>query len=209
MSHNLVQLRRNRGDLGVQDNALQRLKHVMHERRVITTDDVAAVARATGQPEASVFGVATYYGDLGTKPRGRTRVKVCKGTACSRGVRRRVRRLDGGGARPRRWARRAPTARSRSRRVYCLGFCNAGPTVEVEGRIYGELTPERAKALAKELEERRRARRGARRARAALRGARRPGDRPRAPRAPDRRDRTSTSRARTAPSRASRRRSRR
>ena len=35
--------------------------------------------------------------------------------------------------------------------VYCLGFCNAGPTVEVEGRIYGELTPERAKALAKDL----------------------------------------------------------
>ena len=31
--------------------------------------------------------------------------------------------------------------------VYCLGFCNAGPTVEVEGRIYGELTPDRARAL--------------------------------------------------------------
>jgi formate dehydrogenase iron-sulfur subunit len=35
--------------------------------------------------------------------------------------------------------------------VYCLGFCNAGPTVEVEGRIYGELTPARAKALAADL----------------------------------------------------------
>jgi (2Fe-2S) ferredoxin len=35
--------------------------------------------------------------------------------------------------------------------VYCLGFCNAGPTVEIEGKIYGQLTPERVQALAKEL----------------------------------------------------------
>jgi NADH-quinone oxidoreductase subunit F len=146
----LVQLRRNRGDVGVQDNALQRLKHVMHERRVITTDDVAAVARATGQPEASVFGVATYYGDLGSARRGRTRVKVCKGTACHAAC------ADASVG----WMEDAlglhvnETSQDGEislEAVYCLGFCNAGPTVEVEGRIYGELTPERAKALAKDL----------------------------------------------------------
>jgi NADH:ubiquinone oxidoreductase subunit F (NADH-binding)/NADH:ubiquinone oxidoreductase subunit E len=150
MSRNLVQLRRNRGDVGVQDNALQQLKHVMHERRVITTDDVAAVARSTGQPEASVFGVATYYGDLGTKPRGRTRVKVCKGTACHAAC------ADASVG----WMEEALGLELNETRadgevsleaVYCLGFCNAGPTVEVEGRIYGGLTRERAGALAKDL----------------------------------------------------------
>ena len=82
VSHNLVQLRRRRSDFRPDDNALQRLKAVMHERREITADDVAAIAKATHQPEAAVYGVATYYGDLGLKKRGRTRVKVCKGTAC-------------------------------------------------------------------------------------------------------------------------------
>ena len=72
MSHNLVQLRRRRDDFSVGDNALSRLKQVMHERRVITADDIAAIARATHQPEAAVYGVATYYDDLGTKRRGRT-----------------------------------------------------------------------------------------------------------------------------------------
>jgi len=38
----------------------------MHERREITPEDVAAIARAVHQPEAAVYGVATYYGDLGT-----------------------------------------------------------------------------------------------------------------------------------------------
>lgn len=150
MSRNLVQLRRNRGDLGVLETPLQRLKHVMHEARVITPTDVAAIAKTTGQPEAAVWGVATYYGDLGTERRGRTRVKVCKGTSChatcadasvgwmeaALGLRAGETRADGSVS---------------LETVYCLGFCNASPTVEVEGKIYGELTPEKAKALANEI----------------------------------------------------------
>lgn len=150
MSHNLVQLRKNRGDLGVLETPLQRLKQVMHDRRLITKEDVAVVARASGQPEAAVWGVATYYGDLGTERRGRTRVKVCKGTACHAAC---------GGASVA-WMEEALGLRVGEtsadgavslEAVYCLGFCNAGPSVEVEGRIYGELTPDKARALAKDL----------------------------------------------------------
>jgi NADH-quinone oxidoreductase subunit F len=150
LSSNLVQLRRNRGDLGVHDTMLQRLKQVMQDRRVITAEDVATVARETGQPEAAVFGVATYYGDLGTAPRGRTRVRVCKGTACHAAC----------GDASVGWMEEALGLRAGEtskdgavslEEVYCLGFCNAGPTVEVEGRVYGELTKERAKAVARDL----------------------------------------------------------
>jgi NADH:ubiquinone oxidoreductase subunit F (NADH-binding)/NADH:ubiquinone oxidoreductase subunit E len=150
VSHNLVQLRRRRPDFDATDNALQRLKAVMHERREITPADVAAIARATHQPEAAVFGVATYYGDLGTKRRGKTRVKVCRGTACfaaageahvgwlqdALGVELEQTSADG-----------AVSLET----VYCLGFCNAGPSVEVEGTVYGGLTPETARALAAEV----------------------------------------------------------
>jgi len=150
VSQNLVQLRRNRGDLDVHGTALQRLKHVMHDKRVITREDVAAVARASGQPEAAVWGVATYYGDLGTERRGRTRVKVCKGTACHAAC----------GDASVGWLEKALGLRLGEtsadgevslEAVYCLGFCNAGPTVEIEGKIYGELTPEKAELLAKEI----------------------------------------------------------
>jgi NADH-quinone oxidoreductase subunit F len=122
----------------------------MHARRVITSEDVIAVAKASGQPEASVYGVATYYGDLGTARRGKTRVKVCKGTACHAAC------ADASVG----WMEDALGLKVGETRtdgevslesVYCLGFCNAGPTVEVEGRIYGELTPDRAKAIAKDL----------------------------------------------------------
>lgn len=134
----------------MQETALQRLKHVMHDKRIITPEDVATVARATGQPEAAVWGVATYYGDLGIERRGKTRVKVCKGTACHAAS------ADASVA----WMQSALGLRVGEtsadgavslETVYCLGFCNAGPTVEVEGRIYGQLTPEKAKALANDL----------------------------------------------------------
>ena len=150
MSHNLVQLRRHRADFSLTDNALARLQRVMHEKREITADDIAEIAKATHQPEATVFGVATYYGDLGLKKRGKTRVKVCRGTACfatsgeshvgwleeALGVSLDETRADGSVS---------------LEGVYCLGFCNAGPAVEVEGRVYAGLTKESAQALAKDL----------------------------------------------------------
>lgn len=151
MSHNLVQLRRNRSDLQVRENALQRLKHVMHERRVITADDIHAIARASATPVASVYGVATYYGDLGLERRGRARVKVCKGAACHAAC----------GDASVKWMQDGLGLRDGETRadgsvslesVYCLGFCHAGPAVEIEGRVYGQLTPETAHALARDLE---------------------------------------------------------
>lgn len=150
MSHNLVQLRRHRADFAPTDNALQRLKQVMHERRVITPADIADIARAVHQPEATVFGVATYYGDLGLERRGRVRVKVCKGAACHAAC----------GDDSVKWLEDALGLREGQtsadgavslEAVYCLGFCNAGPTVEVEGRVYTGLTPETARMLAKDL----------------------------------------------------------
>ena len=108
------------------------------------------MARATAQPEAAVYGVATYYGDLGTERRGKTRVKVCKGTACHAACK----DASVGWLEDALGLRCGETSKDGEvslEAVYCLGFCNAGPTVEVEGRIYGGLTKENAKTLARDL----------------------------------------------------------
>jgi NADH:ubiquinone oxidoreductase subunit F (NADH-binding)/NADH:ubiquinone oxidoreductase subunit E len=148
VSKNLVQLRRHKDD--PLDHALARLQRVMEEKRAITEDDVVAIAKATRQPEAAVYGIATYYADLGVRRVGRTRVKVCKGTACfaaceDASVRWMERALG---------VREGETSADGSvslEGVYCLGFCNAGPSVAIEGRVYGELTEEKAQALCRDL----------------------------------------------------------
>ena len=83
MSHNLVQLvqiaQRHKDSSGhiatAQGNAVDRLKTIMHARREISADDIRIIARELHEPEAAVYGVATYYGDLGMQRRGRTRVR--------------------------------------------------------------------------------------------------------------------------------------
>ena len=150
MSHNVLQLRRRRSSFDPTDSPLLRLDRVMRDKREITRDDIEAIAKATHQPEAIIHGVATFYGDLGRAPRGRTRVKICRGTAC----------FASAGEAHVRWMENAlgvglgETSNDGSvslESVYCLGACNAGPSVAIEGRVYGELTEERAQALALNL----------------------------------------------------------
>jgi NADH:ubiquinone oxidoreductase subunit F (NADH-binding)/NADH:ubiquinone oxidoreductase subunit E len=81
VSRNLVELLIRHADGDADATALELLRDVVDERGVITDDDRRAVARATGLPEATVFGVSTFYDDL-TQPRGARHVRVCTGTAC-------------------------------------------------------------------------------------------------------------------------------
>ncbi len=80
MSSNLVQLARTHRQSHA-PTAVELLSAAVRERGVLTDEDIRATAAATGLPEATVHGVATFYDDL-LAPRGRRHVRVCTGTAC-------------------------------------------------------------------------------------------------------------------------------
>ena len=61
--------------------ALDRLKAAIDEHGEITDDDRRRAAELSGLPEATVYGVSTYYDDL-TQPRGARHVRVCTATGC-------------------------------------------------------------------------------------------------------------------------------
>jgi NADH:ubiquinone oxidoreductase subunit F (NADH-binding)/NADH:ubiquinone oxidoreductase subunit E len=80
MSHNLVDiLRAHEGES--RPTALDVLKRAMDERGEITDADRREAAALSGLPEATVYGVSTFYDDL-VQPRGERHVLVCTGTAC-------------------------------------------------------------------------------------------------------------------------------
>jgi NADH:ubiquinone oxidoreductase subunit F (NADH-binding)/NADH:ubiquinone oxidoreductase subunit E len=137
VSHNLVTLRRKQPVADPQEagrafkdssSVLDRLRAAMDEDRVLTRERIARIAKEAGIPEAIVYGVATYYGDLSLQEKGETRVHVCVGTACiascgdahvralesELGVKLGETRADG---------------RMSLEPVYCLGLCNAAPAV--------------------------------------------------------------------------------
>ncbi len=61
---------------------LERLRQAKSRAGQIDSTDVEQIATDLGLPSAAVRGAASFYADLGFKPRGRRHVRVCAGTAC-------------------------------------------------------------------------------------------------------------------------------
>ena len=132
MSSNLVELiRRHHGP--VARTALEILKQAVEDHGEITDADRLRAAEVSGLPEASVYGVSTFYDDL-LAPRGRRHLRVCTGTACfaSDGDRH-IRELTGGlgvGL-----GERSGDGSVSLAETVCLGFCHSSPAVREGDRV--------------------------------------------------------------------------
>ena len=126
MSRNLVELiRRQHASAG--PTALELLKGARADHGSITADDVRDAASATGLPEATVYGVATFYDDL-QGPRGRRHVSACSGTACFAATTgRHIDQLSAGlGVAPGEVTHDGSLSLAEA---VCLGFCHSSPAV--------------------------------------------------------------------------------
>jgi NADH:ubiquinone oxidoreductase subunit F (NADH-binding)/NADH:ubiquinone oxidoreductase subunit E len=80
VSQNLVELIRRHHAVSA-PTALDVLKAAVADHGELTDEDRRHAAEVSGLPEASVYGVSTFYDDL-LAPRGERHVRVCSGTAC-------------------------------------------------------------------------------------------------------------------------------
>ena len=99
---------------------------------------VALVALELNLSRADVHGVLTFYSDFRTSPPGEVRVQVCRGEACqAMGGRalaeHAVASLNLG------FGETAVDGSVTLDEVFCLGNCALGPTVRVNGRLYGRV----------------------------------------------------------------------
>ncbi len=112
----------------------------------VPAEAVPRIAAALNVSRADVHGVLTYYHDFRTAPPGRRVLKLCRAEACQAvGCERLERHV-----RERHGAALGETSRDRAltaEAVYCLGNCALGPSVLLDGRLYGRVTPERLDAL--------------------------------------------------------------
>ena len=81
MSHNLIELLLRRENGQGPPTALAVLKQAVEDHGEITDEDRRIAAARSGLPEATVYGISTYYDDF-TEPRGDRHVRACTGTAC-------------------------------------------------------------------------------------------------------------------------------
>ncbi|MCX7857287.1 MAG: NAD(P)H-dependent oxidoreductase subunit E [Deltaproteobacteria bacterium] len=98
------------------------------------------VATSFGISEAYIWGVATFYNIFRFKPRGKTHIKVCMGTACH---------LSGGGLVAEAAERELNIKVGETtddqdfslERVACVGCCMLAPVVVINDRVYPRMSP--------------------------------------------------------------------
>lgn len=101
---------------------------------------------------AKVFGVATFYTQFRLAPVGKHVILLCQGTAChvngseliAASLCEELRLKQG---------ETTPDGLFTLQKVACLGCCSLAPAMMINGRAFGQLTPEKASRIIREIAE--------------------------------------------------------
>jgi len=124
------------------------LQKIQNEFGYIPPQSIPIIARSLGLFPSQVQGVISFYAQLYTQPRGRTVVRVCRGTACHvRGgktilklVKRRLGIEEG---------ETSPDLEYTLETVACIGVCALAPNIVVSDHVHGHMNPKKVEQLLK------------------------------------------------------------
>lgn len=118
------------------------LHAVMDEMGYVDPAAIPILADELNLSRADVYGVVTFYHDFRQTPPGRTTVRICRAEACqavgAAELADRARNRLGVG-----FGETTMDGAVTLEQVFCLGNCATGPSVQVDDRLYGRVTPER------------------------------------------------------------------
>lgn len=115
---------------------------------------IAYLSEKTGQTQAKIYGVATFYTQFRLEPIGKNLIMLCQGTACHVSGSKKIERAiideldieDG---------QTTEDGIFTLENVACLGCCSLAPVMMVQSEsgeeTYGNLTPESVKEILKKI----------------------------------------------------------
>jgi NADH-quinone oxidoreductase subunit E len=122
------------------------LQQVQQELGYLSEEAVSEIARFLNLSENEVFGVASFYAQFRFTRSGEHSIKVCLGTACHvRGGERIMEAMErelgisSGGT--------TGDYKFGLERVACFGSCALAPVMLFDNKVYGRMTPGRAKEI--------------------------------------------------------------
>ncbi|MDR1030869.1 MAG: NAD(P)H-dependent oxidoreductase subunit E [Treponema sp.] len=129
------------------------LQGVQEQYHYLPREIFPYMARKLELSEARIYGVATFYENFSLEPKGRFIIKVCDGTAChvrnSAPLLETLRKALGLSETKKTTDDLAFTVET----VSCLGACALAPVLSVNDQVHAAMTPEKAVALLKTLQE--------------------------------------------------------
>lgn len=126
------------------------LHDVQKELGYFSEDTAKSIAEKLKIPLSRVYSVITFYTRFSLTPKGKNTVMVCEGTACHiRGGKRILDEVEKTLS-----IKAGETTKDRKfslERVACLGCCALAPTMVINDKTYGKLTPKKAYEIIEEL----------------------------------------------------------
>ncbi|MDY0018419.1 MAG: NADH-quinone oxidoreductase subunit NuoE [Anaerolineae bacterium] len=118
------------------------LRDLSKEMGYISQDAFAALAEKLDLPESAVFGVASFYSMIETKPHGQHVIRFCQDAPCHVAGGREVwDALEA--ALGIKFGETTPDGQWTLMTTSCIGLCAVGPVMLVDEDVYGNLTPEK------------------------------------------------------------------
>ncbi len=122
-------------------NLIMVLHKVQEHYRYIPSDVAVEVSRMLDTPLAKIYGVATFYHLFTLRKPGKHEIAVCMGTACYlKGAQDLLDELDG--MLDCKSGEVTEDKKFSINGVRCIGCCGLAPVMTVDGKVYGNVTPD-------------------------------------------------------------------
>ncbi len=123
-----------------QEDLLVMLEEAQSKSGYLSEDVIAEVAQSVAMSLSDVYGVATFYSFLSTKPLGRNIVRICQSLPCylkdSQMI---IESLeDELGIKP---GETTPDGKFSLGLTNCIGACDKAPAMMINNDVHGDLTP--------------------------------------------------------------------
>jgi NADH:ubiquinone oxidoreductase subunit E len=119
---------------------------VVEREKYLSEYSMVEIAREVDIPAAEVYGTATFYSFIETKPTGKYIIRICKTITCSMKGKNLVLfaiqdmlKIKLGET--------TPDKRFTLMETNCLGWCHKAPAMMVNNDVYTELTPEKVRDI--------------------------------------------------------------
>ena len=130
------------------ENLLALLKEAQNKFGYVPEEFMSELAESLDMSLSDVYGVATFYSFLSTKPQGRNVIRICKSIPCflksSQTIIESVERETG--LKP---GETTPDGKFSLQLANCIGACDKAPAMLVNYDVHVDLTPEKISQILK------------------------------------------------------------
>jgi NADH-quinone oxidoreductase subunit E len=137
---------------GEKGSLISILQQTQREFGYLPEDVIYYIARKIQIPASTIYGVATFYAQFHLKPRGKYVIRVCLGTACHvSGANKILAEFEKQlGIKP---GETTEDLKFTLETVGCLGACGLAPTIMINEKTYGKMTPEKVNEVLQKYNE--------------------------------------------------------